>query len=155
MSGLWRVSSNQSGLVNAPSYVDINKEWDESDFRDPGQIVAVSLEGPISGSAESRMVVISNGRFAVNGEPEQQQQVSPDNVNFASNSIDWLADDTGLIDLRTKGVTSRPLDPVDDNTRNLIKYGNVFIPIIFLLIYGFARRQGNQRKRRRWLQGQY
>ncbi len=149
------LSSEQSGLVNAPAYVDINKEWGESDFRDPGQIVAVSLDGPISGETNSRMVIVSNGRFAVNGEAEQQQQVSQDNVNFASNSIDWLADDTGLIDLRTKGVTSRPLDPVEDNTRNLIKYGNVLMPIIFILIYGVVRRQGNQRKRQKWLKGEY
>jgi len=149
------LSSEQSGLVNAPSYVDINKEWGESDFRDPNQIIAVSLEGPIEAGTVSRMVVIANGRFAVNGEPEQQQQLSPDNVNFASNSIDWLADDTGLIDLRTKGITARPLDPVEDNTRNLIKYGNVVFPIIFILVYGLVRRQGTIRKRQRWLQGQY
>lgn len=149
------LSSEQSGLVNAPSYVDINKKWGESDFRDPHQIIAVSIEGPISGETASRMVLIANGRFAVNGEPEQQQQLSPDNVNFASNSIDWLADDTGLIDLRTKGVTSRPLVPVEDNTRNMIKYGNVMIPVLFILIYGFVRRQGTLRKRQKWLQGQY
>jgi hypothetical protein len=57
--------------------------------------------------------------------------------------------------LRTKGITSRPLDPVEDGTKAMLKYGNVVAPILLVLLYGFQRRQRNFRKRQRWLEGKY
>ena len=71
--------------------------------------VAVAMEGKIANNTFTKMVVFSDGDFAVNGEGQQTQQLQPDNVNLMTNAIDWLSDDTGLIELRTKGVTSRPL----------------------------------------------
>ena len=101
------------------------------------------------------MVVVSNGQFINNGEGQRLQQLDVDNINFAANSIDWLSDDTGLIGLRTKGITSRPLESIDDGTKSLVKYGNVFSPILLILIYGFIRRSSVQRKRQKWAQGDY
>ncbi|MCZ6520198.1 MAG: hypothetical protein O6848_01725 [Bacteroidetes bacterium] len=144
-------TSNQSGLISTPSYVDINKQWTERDFNQSAQITAVALEGLV-GSPESKMVVVANARFAVNGDQGQQQQLNSDNVNFATNAIDWLSDDTGLIDLRTKGITSRPLDLLEDGTKSMVKYGNVVVPIILILIYALIRRQRNLRKRQKWIQ---
>jgi ABC-type uncharacterized transport system involved in gliding motility auxiliary subunit len=101
------------------------------------------------------MVVVSNGQFINNGEGQRLQQLDVDNINFAANSIDWLSDDTGLIGLRTKGITSRPLESIDDGSKSLVKYGNVFSPILLILIYGFIRRSSVQRKRQKWVQGDY
>ena len=150
------LSSDKSGLVPPGRTIDINKQWAESDFPLVNEVLAVAAEGTIGSNPNARMVVVPNGAFAVNGEPGQgQQQLSPDNVNFASNSIDWLSDDTGLIDLRTKGVTSRPLDKVEESTRNMLKYGNVFIPILLILIYSFVRKQANNKRKQDWMQGKY
>ncbi len=146
-------SSEVSGLQMPPIYVDIQRKWAERDFVQPEQIIAASIEG--IGDAGGKMIIISNGQFIVNGEGQQVQQLSPDNVNFASNAVDWLSDDTGLIDLRTKGVTSRPLDPVEDGTKNIIKYGNVFAPIFLILVYALVRRSNNARKRQKWAQENY
>jgi gliding-associated putative ABC transporter substrate-binding component GldG len=148
-------SSENSGVVNVPVYVDIQKEWTQADFNAPSQVIGIAAEGPLAGTAMSKMVVIANGSFAVNGEGQQQQQVNPDNVNLASNSIDWLSDDTGLIDLRTKGVTSRPLEQIDDTKRNLYKYGNVVLPILLMIGIALYRRQRFARKRQAWMQGNY
>lgn len=148
-------SSENSGVINTPAYIDIEKEWAESDFNAPSQVVAIAAEGPLTGAGNSKMVVIANGAFAVNGEGEQQQQVNQDNVNLASNVIDWLSDDTGLIELRTKGVTSRPLEQLEDTERNLYKYGNVAIPILLMIGIALFRRQRYARKRQSWIQGNY
>lgn len=148
-------SSENSGVVSTPVYIDIQKQWSESDFNAPSQVVAIAAEGPLSGAANSKMIVIANGAFAVNGEGQQQQQVNQDNVNLASNSIDWLSDDTGLIDLRTKGITSRPLEQIDDTKRNLYKYGNVALPIFLMIGIALYRRQRFARKRQSWIQGNY
>jgi gliding-associated putative ABC transporter substrate-binding component GldG len=148
-------SSENSGVVSTPVYIDIEKQWTENDFNAPSQVVALAAEGPLSGAANSKLVVIANGAFAVNGEGQQQQQVNQDNVNLASNAIDWLSDDTGLIDLRTKGITSRPLEQLDDTKRNLYKYGNVALPILLMIGIALYRRQRFARKRQRWIQGNY
>ncbi|MEM9339126.1 MAG: Gldg family protein [Bacteroidota bacterium] len=146
-------TSELSGTVSAPAYVDIQKKWAESDFATGVQSLAIAAEG--FGNGLGKMVVIGNGDFFINGEGQAARQVAPDHVNFASNAIDWLSDDTGLIDLRTKGITSRPLDSVEDGTKSLIKYGNVFAPIALLLAYAFFRRLRNQRRRQKWMQGNF
>ena len=132
------------------------KNGNEGDFPLQNKILAVAVEGKMGNNPNARLVVVPNGQFIVNGELEQgQQQLNQDNVNFASNSIDWLSDDTGLIDLRTKGVTSRPLEVVEESTRNMLKYGNVFIPILLILIYAFLRKQANNKRKQDWMQGKY
>ncbi len=146
-------TSEISGVVRPPSYVDIQKEWREADFPMEQQILAATIED--IGLGGGKLTVIGNELFIVNGEGQQAQQLSPDNVNFASNAIDFMSDDTGLIDLRTKAVTTRPLDTIEDSTRNLLKYGNVFAPILLILVYAFIRRQAKNRQRQKWAQGNY
>jgi ABC-type uncharacterized transport system involved in gliding motility auxiliary subunit len=110
-------------------------------------VVGGVLEGSFGNSYPTRILVFSDGDFAVNGERSQAQQLQPDNVSLFVNSIDWLSDDTGLIDLRTKGVTSRPLKKLEEQTQASLKYFNFFIPIAFALLYGFWRAQQRKRKR--------
>ena len=149
-------TSENSGLQPAPAYIDINYRWTENDFTAGSQPVALAVKGSLGDpGGNAKMVVISNGSFISNGEGQQQQQVHPDNINFASNAIDWLSDETGLVELRTKAVTSRPLEAVEDGTRNFLKYGNLLIPIFLVMVYGFIRRLQYTRKQQRWLQGSY
>jgi gliding-associated putative ABC transporter substrate-binding component GldG len=147
-------SSDLSGLASAPTMVDLKKRWTEDDFKSDPQVLGIAVEGAITSSGNSRMVVFSNGDFAVS-KGQRQQRVNPDNVNLFTNSVDWLTDDTGLIDLRTKGVTARPLENVEESTKNMLKYGNVVMPIVLILIYAGIRRQRNLKKRQNWLQDNY
>jgi ABC-type uncharacterized transport system involved in gliding motility auxiliary subunit len=57
------------------------------------------------------------------------------------NAIDWLSDDTGLIDLRSKGVASRPLDQMEDGKKAMLKYFNFLLPIILIIVVGLVRWQ--------------
>ncbi len=146
-------SSENTGVVEPPAYVDIQKEWTQNDFTAQPQILAAALEG--LGGGSGRLVLVSNGNFCVNGTGQNPQRVNQDNISLAANAVDWLADDTGLINLRTKGITNRPLDQIEDGTKNLLKYGNVLAPVFLILIYAFVRRSQNNRKRQRWMQGNY
>ncbi len=123
-------TSEKSSMETLPLYFNISKQWGNSDFTMSSIPVGVAMEGNISGNTYSKMVVFSDGDFAVNGEGQGAQQLQPDNVSLMSNAIDWLSDDTGLIELRTKGVTSRPLDAqLEDGTKMLVKYANFLVPI--------------------------
>ena len=147
------LTSENSGVVPAPVFLDIEKRWTQNDFGKASQPLAVALEG--LGNGLGKMIVVGNGDFFSNGEGQQMRQIQSDHVSFAANSVDWLADDTGLIELRTKGITARPLDELEDSTRQFYKYGNVFVPILILMIYGFIRRIQNQRKISMWREGNF
>jgi len=137
------MTSEQSGTEPVPVYFDINKRWTRTDFKDHSLVVAGLLEKPNSG----RIIVISDGEFAVNGPGRRARQVQKDNVNFLVNSIDWLSDDTGLINLRTKAITSRPLDQVSDSTKLLLKWLNFLLPVLLVIIYGLIRIQYRRNQR--------
>lgn len=134
-------TTKKSGTLSAPLYFDINKKWNDNDFPLSNITVGATLRGKLVGGAESGIVLFSDGQFPVNGEGQRAQKLSQDNVSLMVNSIDWLSDDTGLIDLRTKGVTSRPLDQIEDGKKTLLKWLNFLLPIILILIYGIIRMQ--------------
>lgn len=130
-------TSELSGTVPAPTYFDINKEWTENDFPQSNLTVGAVLEGNIQGNTPSKMVVIADGNFATQGGGQGQS----DNVSLLVNSVDWLSDDTGLIELRTKGVTSRPLEQLEEGTKTTLKYLNFLLPIMLVVGYGILRFQ--------------
>ncbi len=141
-------TSEKSGVQKPPVAYDVNKEWTTDDFTSGNLPVAAVLEGKLSGNNNSKIVVFGDGDFAVNGEGEQAQQIQPDNLNLFVNAIDWLSDDTGLIELRTKGVTARPIDQtLEDSTKTLLKYFNFIFPIAVIIIYGFVRFQSKRKIR--------
>jgi gliding-associated putative ABC transporter substrate-binding component GldG len=134
-------SSDKCGTLSPPLYFDVNKRWNDADFPLSKLTVGAILTGKLSGNVESSIVIFSDGQFPVNGEGQRAQQLSPDNVSLMVNSIDFLSDDTGLIDLRTKGVTSRPLDQIEDGKKAMLKWLNFLLPIVLILVYGFIRMQ--------------
>ena len=136
-------SSEKSNSFAAPLMFDINKKWTENDLPMSGIVLGGLIEGRLAGQGTSRIIVIGDGDFPING----QQRVQPDNVNLLSNAIDWLADDTGLIELRTKGVSSRPIDEMDDATKTIVKYANFGFPLLLVVIYGVVRFQRNRMRR--------
>ena len=142
-------TSEKSGTQTPPVFFDINKKWGDNDFPLSGLTIGGILSGKIVGNNESTLILITDGDFAVNGEGQRPQQLNEDNVNLFVNSIEWLSDETGLMDLRTKGVTSRPLDPVDDSKKALIKWLNFLLPIVLIILYGVFRSQRRRRIRKK------
>lgn len=144
-------SSAQSGTQSAPLYFNIQRQWTDSDFPQQSIVAAGLLEGKITGESAARLIVVSDGDFAVNGQGQQAHQLAPDNVNLLVNSIDWLSDDTGLIELRTRAITSRMLKPMEDGKKNFLKWLNVLLPIFLIVGYGLLRAQHNRlvREKRR------
>jgi gliding-associated putative ABC transporter substrate-binding component GldG len=134
-------SSDKSGTKSTPLYFEVNKRWGDVDFPLSKITLGAVLRGTLAGDLPSSIVLISDGQFPVNGEGQRGQELPADNINLLVNAIDWLSDDTGLINLRTKGVTSRPLDQVDDGKKSLLKWLNFLLPIILILIYGIIRMQ--------------
>ena len=139
-------TSEKSGTQSVPLYFDINKKWTDTDFPLSNLTVGAILQNN-SNSKTSNIIIFSDGQFAVSGEGQRAQQLSQDNVSLFVNAIDWLSDDTGLIELRTKGVASRPLDQIEDSQRAFLKWLNFLLPILLILFYGIFRAQQRRTKR--------
>ncbi len=140
-------SSEKSGTQPSPVYFDVSRQWTEGDFPLENLTVGGLLSGKLVGNSEAQMIVIADGDFPVNGEGQEARQQNEDNISLMVNSIDYLSDDTGLIELRTKGVTSRPLDETEDGKKTFLKYLNFLLPILLIIIYGIFRMQYNRNLR--------
>jgi ABC-type uncharacterized transport system involved in gliding motility auxiliary subunit len=138
-------TSSISDTQSAPAFIQVNRRWTQNDFHSSHLPVAAALDGPIEKDrAASRIVVITDGNFIVNGPPRQGRELTPDNVNLLSNAVDWLSDNTGLIALRTKAVTSRPLRAISDSGKATIKYFNFLLPLLLAIGYGLFRARRNR-----------
>ena len=131
------LSSDKSGTQSVTAYLNYMKDWNENDFPLSGITLAAAINGPIDGAKNSKLVVVADGDIL---KPLGQQGPHPDNLNLAVNSVDWLSDDTGLINLRTKGATSRPIkEDLSDSKRTFLKYLNFLLPIIIIILIGVVR----------------
>jgi len=148
-------TSERTGSLKAPQYFDVQKQWTENDFPSSGLVTGGVLEGPIAGTVSTKMVVITDGDFVVNGPRGQAQQLQPDNVSLMVNGIDWLSDDTGLIELRTRSITSRPIKEMEDSTKMVLKYLNFLLPIILVILYGLFSYQASRNRRVKRLEENY
>jgi len=134
-------TSDKSATLNVPTNIDVQRQWTARDFPLAEIPLGGVLEGCIGGVPNSKMVVFGDGDFALNGDPRQPHQQSPDNISLFVNAIDYLSDDTGLVELRTKGITSRPIAQLDDTMRAFLKWFNVLLPIVLVLLIGLIRHQ--------------
>jgi hypothetical protein len=137
-------TSGKSTTEPAQTYFNLEREWSERDFPMSGLTIAATVEGSFSRGVPAKMVVIGDADFPLS---QQGQQVNPDNVSLLVNSIDWLTDQTGLVALRTKGATARPLDELTEGKRTFLKFLNFFLPLLLVVGYGIFRFQQNRFKR--------
>ncbi len=86
-------------------------------------------------SDTNRIIVFTEGRFL----QDDYLASARENLILASNIVDWLSQDEDLIAIRSKQVTARPLHAPESNvTRNIIKWLNILIPPVLMIILGFV-----------------
>jgi gliding-associated putative ABC transporter substrate-binding component GldG len=147
------VSSSNSALSQTPVFFDVlNKKWTATDFQEGSINLGGILETPDKGN----LVVFGDGDFAISGQGGQ----SEDNISLMVNAIDWLSDDTGLIELRTKAIATRPISDEylgDENSgkRNFMKYLNFGLPLILVIGLGLLRQQRQRSLRMKRMQERY
>lgn len=135
-------TSEHTGLQSLPVVFNVMKEWTQEDFNLQHLVV-----GGILKSDNWTMVVFSDGDFMQL--PAGERFEKSDNMALAVNSIDWLADEMGLIELRTKGITYKPIKQLSDKQKIFVKYLAFSLPIIFVLIIGLLRWRFNSIKQKK------
>jgi gliding-associated putative ABC transporter substrate-binding component GldG len=81
---------------------------------------------------DSKMVLIGDGDFA-----DENSKVPKENIIFFLNLVEYLSDDVGLSQIRTKEASDIPLPKIAESTKQLYKYLNVILPPSIILIIGF------------------
>ena len=161
-------SSPQSKAVGAPLLIGLEQfmdHLDESKYNEGNQIIGTLLEGKFTSIYNNRvkpfkisdnkdhgvatkMIVIADGDIVnytyINKKPvengyDQWTQQVYGNKDFLINSISYLLDDDGLINIRSKNVEL----PLLDEQKVAEKYTvsqiiTVGIPLILLTVFGFA-----------------
>lgn len=161
-------SSPQSKAVGAPVLIGLNQfmeELDESKFNEGNQIIGTLLEGRFTSVFNNRvkpfklnsnkdqgvatkMIVIADGDIVnytyINKKPVQNgydqwtQQVYG-NKDFLINSINYLLDDNGLINIRSKNVELPLLDDQKvEEKYTMSQFLTVGFPIVLLALFGFG-----------------
>jgi gliding-associated putative ABC transporter substrate-binding component GldG len=97
---------------------------------------------PLEQSMETRIVVVGDGEFFV----DQKGGNDRDNFQFFQNMVDWLVQDEDLIAIRSRDVTDRPLQPVSEPTKRLIKYGNILGSPLLVILVGVGLWQARRRR---------
>jgi gliding-associated putative ABC transporter substrate-binding component GldG len=83
----------------------------------------------------SKIIIVGDGEFV----QDQFSGGNKDNFLFASNMIDWLADDIGLAAIRSRESGMKPLDEVSEGTKSWIKGINLTVPPFIIIIVGLVR----------------
>lgn len=168
-------SSKLSKIVGLPGIVSLNSIAEKVDFKEyksGGQILSVILEGNfnsaynirsrafetdfISKSKPSKMIIISDGDIAAN----QIQDGQPTSLNsdkwtgqrfgnrdFLLNAVDYLLDETGLINLRSRSLEIAFLNKEKvANERYKWQFINIILPILLLLLFSLAYTYLRKRK---------
>ena len=73
---------------------------------------------------------------------------SPENMIFVMNAVDFLIGDSELVGLRSREITTRPLQEVEDGAKATWKWVNILLPAVLVIVFGFLnwKREGNRTK---------
>jgi hypothetical protein len=152
-------SSPRSGRLSGMFMFDPMTRFTEADFPEQGIPLAVSVSGPMrsafagkpvpsdtaSGSAppsaaprgmaaDARVILVGDGDFM-----RDQYLGNRDNLTLFANMVDFLADDAGLIGIRSKDISMPPLEQVSDGAKRTIKYATLIVPPFLIVGYGLFR----------------
>jgi gliding-associated putative ABC transporter substrate-binding component GldG len=140
-------SSKRSGRQTGFFVIDPLQQYTPADLAESGIPLAAIVEGSfassfvgkqpapvVTQSPETRIIVIGDGDFM-----KDQYLGGRGNLTFFSNIVDYLADDAGLITIRSKNVTPPPLEQVSDGTKQLVKYADLIGPPLLIIGYGLFR----------------
>ncbi|QOD61865.1 gliding motility-associated ABC transporter substrate-binding protein GldG [Polaribacter haliotis] len=160
------VSSVLTQKVGTPTFIELQsiaEEVVETDYKDGNQLFAVLLEGNFNSAYKNRikpfktplykenatnnkMVFIADGDVGKNqilkGQPfdlarDKWTNEQFGNKDFLLNTVDYLLDDAGLMNLRNKSLNIRMLDKQKAfKERTFWQFLNVALPLI--LLFGFG-----------------
>ncbi len=125
------VTTPAAGAATGEVTLDPSQTFSTANLR--RRVLALQV-APRPGRHGSRLVVVGDPSAA----SDDFVQRSPENLTFALNAVDWLAQDEGLIAIRAKDRTPPPLLFASVGTRGAVKYGNVGVVPLLVAAFGLV-----------------
>jgi ABC-type uncharacterized transport system involved in gliding motility auxiliary subunit len=131
------VTSRAGGVDAATTLLDPSRQFSRDSLRRRIVAALASLPPPprAAPGPRGRVVVVGTADFA----SDRYARNSPENLVFVQNAIDWLAQDEGLIAIRSKDRAPPPLVFTSAVTRGAAKYGNIIGVPVLLIAAGMLR----------------
>ena len=112
---------------------------------------------PLDLGQHSRMIVVADGdiirnQFDSQGMPlplgfDRHLNQTFGNSDFIINAINYLSDDTGLIEARSREMRLRLLDSSRiNNDKAMVQFLNVLLPLLFIFVFAIIRFIWRKRK---------
>lgn len=156
-------TSRDSGVLQAPYFVGFEKKIPDSDFKSGPQVIAAVATGKfrsafagkhvtyraevdksvdesgfqiskysgkvVENSLENRLVFVGDGDLF-----SESIGVDRETIQFGLNIADWLNQSDDLIAIRSREVRNRRLKKIPGRYLPFFKYGNLFIPTLFIIL---------------------
>jgi len=131
------VTSRAGGVQETTVFLDPTRAFSRDSLRSRLMALLVTplTHDTTHGAPRGRIVVVGSSDFA----SDRYARNSPENLVFAENSIDWLAQDDALIGIRSKNRAPPPLVFTSATTRTAVKYANVMGVPVLLVLAGVLR----------------
>ncbi|MBK6875520.1 MAG: hypothetical protein IPG99_03395 [Ignavibacteria bacterium] len=92
---------------------------------------------------DNKIIVVGDGDFA-----NEESRPPRENMVFLINMVEYLMDDVGLAEIRTKISPESPIEETSDGNKKFLKYFNLIFPPALVLIIGLiAWKRRNDRKK--------
>lgn len=111
-----------------------------------------TLEGSAPFNVQHKSQSEKPGKILVVGDADfidEANSQTMGNLVFFLNMIEYLADDVGLSEIRSKVFSEAPIEDTKTSTQNFIRYFNLIFPPVLVLIIGFFvwdRRKARRKK---------
>lgn len=140
-------SSEKSGRATGMTLVDPFQKFQPTDWTEQNVPLAAAVTGSfpsafagtplapsVTKSPSTRMIVVGDGDFV-----KDELAGARGNATLFNNIVDYLADDAGLITIRSKNIAQPPLDVLEDGTKQAVKFANLLVPPFLVVGYGLLR----------------
>lgn len=131
--------------LNAPPAADAN-----------AQAAQPTPSAPSTGTIEqspatARLVVIGSGDFLNDTVFTISSQLAPErylnSLQFMQNAVDWAVEDLDLLTIRSRGTSSRVLEPLTPDEQSMwefANYGFALVALVFIGLWWASRRRAEQ-----------
>ena len=163
------LTSQNSGEIREPNLdISFEKYMQQRDLtrmlNSPPKVVAGIYEGAIESyfldmfpdednalaedyfyrNPNARIILVADSDFIKDGAGAGVQS----NLDFVLNSVDYLMDETVLINIRARETVFKPLREISAGARKMVRWLNILLPSFLLILFGFIKYHRQLEKRK-------
>ena len=129
-------TSDQTGIVTSNFNLGpLNNPAFQSLTQPSATVAALVTHKHADTGSTSQIILVGDSRFF----DDKGSGGIPDNAVFVQNAVDYLMGDSELVGLRSREITTRPLEEISDEAKSRMKWMNILLPPLLIIALGFFR----------------